>query len=128
MASVLHMPRVNFGGWNFRLLWNGKAMIEWNHREDADEDVSIYTPERAAEMLHLMAQEAAAACSVYGYAADDVPLLDELKTYLLYAAAPWEMYHVIECINEALAYGYQRDYRPEDNGMVDVDTIELKKN
>lgn len=87
MASVLHMPRVNFGGWNFRLLWNGKAMIEWNHREDADEDVSIYTPERAAEMLYLMAQEAAAACSVYGYAADDVPLLDELKTYLLYAAA-----------------------------------------
>lgn len=38
----------------FRLLWNGKAMIEWNHREDADEDVSIYTPERAAEMLYLM--------------------------------------------------------------------------
>ena len=128
MTSVLHMPRVNFGGWNFRLLWNGKAMIEWNHREDADEDVSIDTPELAAEMLHLLAQEAAAACSVYGYTADDVPPLDELKTYLQYAAVPWEMYHVIACINEALAYGNQRDYKPEDNGMVDVDTIELKKN
>ena len=128
MGGVLHMPKVDFGGWNFKLLWNGKAMIEWTEREDGDQEISINTPERAAEILHLMAREANAACRVYGYEQGECPDLDELKTYRQYAATPWELRRAIACIDTAIMYGEQRDYKPEESDMIDIDTIELKKN
>lgn len=128
MGSVLSMPRVSLGGWCFRLLWNGRAMIEWTGREDAGEDISIGNPERVAEMLHLMAKEAGAALRVYGYEPDQTPDEAELKQYLQYAASPWELRHAIACIDAAIMYGEKRDYKPEESDMIDIDTVELKKN
>lgn len=128
MGGVLNMPRVTLGGWEFRLLWNGRAMIEWTQREDGDQDIGMENPERVADMLHLMAREASAACSVYGYDADLVPDIDELKKYLRYAASPWELQSAIAGINATIMYGTRRDYKPEGSDMVDIDTIELKKN
>lgn len=128
MGGVLNMPRVTLGGWKFRLLWNGRAMIEWTQREDKDQDYGFEKPELVADILHLMAKEASAACSVYGYNADPVPDMDELKKYLRYAASPWELQSAIDSINAAIMYGSYRDYKPEESDMVDIDTIELKKN
>lgn len=128
MGSVLSMPRASFGGWSFRLLWNGRAMIEWTGREDGGQEITIETPERVAEIMCLMAREASAACSVYGYEPDKCPDEEELKKYLQYAASPWELRHAIACIDAAILHGEQRDYKPEESEMVDIDTIELKKN
>ena len=128
MGGVLNMPRVTLGGWEFRLLWNGRAMIEWTQQADEDQDFGMESPERVAAILHLMAREAAAACSVYGYDADQVPDTDELEKYLRYAAGPWEIQSAIDSINAAIMYGTYRDYKPEESDMVDIDTIELKKN
>lgn len=128
MGGVLNMPRVTLGGWEFRLLWNGRAMIEWTQQADEDQDFGMESPERVADMLHLMAREASAACSVYGYDADPVPDIDELGKYLRYAASPWELQSAIAGINAAIMYGTHRDYKPEESDMVDIDTIELKKN
>ncbi len=122
------MPRVELGEWNLRLLWNGRAMIEWTQREDGDQDIGMEDPERAAEMIHLMASEASAARNAYGYGADPVPDVEELKKYLRYAASPLELQTAIMGINAAIMYGTHRDYKPEESDMVDVDTIELKKN
>lgn len=128
MGGVLNMPRVTLGGWKFRLLWNGRAMIEWTQQADEDQDFGMERPERVAAILHLMAREASAACSVYGYDADPVPDTDELEKYLRYAAGPWEIQSAIDSINAAIMYGTYRDYKPEESDMVDIDTIELKKN
>lgn len=128
MGGVLTMPRVELGGWKFRILWNGRAMIEWNQREDADQDIDTNQPERVADMLYLMGREAAAACKAYGYEPDRYPEQEEIRKYFAYAAVPWELNYAMANIDAAILYGSRRDYKPDEDEMIDVDTIALKKN
>jgi len=127
MAYALSMAWAQVGPYKFRLLWNGRAYTEWNCSEYGQKEVDITDPIGVADMLLLMGREAAAARRVYGYEPDELPDEQEFKTYMEYAASPTELMNAIQSLNAALTVNTGRDYLPND-GVVDIDTMELKKN
>lgn len=126
MGYALSMAWAHIGPWSFRLLWNGKAYTEWN-AEYGGKDVNVTDPTGVANLLLLMGREAAAARRVYGYEPDELPDEKEFLQYMEYAASPTELMNAIQYLNAALTVNTGRDYLPND-GVVDIDTMELKKN
>lgn len=128
MDNCLTLVRVHLNLASFRLIWNGKAMIDWNSDGNEEREITTEDPQGMGKILYLMGREAAAVCAYYGYPADSVPTEQELTEYLSVVASPWELAECITAIAETLKIGNHRDYKPEEDGRVDLDTLELKKN
>ena len=128
MNNALTLVRMRLREYDFHLLWNGKAMLDWNARGSDTDRILRNDPEATAAMLALLGREAAAASRIYGYDPDEVPDEEALVRYLTALALPWEYRAAVEAIGQAIGYGNDQDYKPADDGSVDIDTLELKKN
>lgn len=131
MSNCLKLAECNLREFAFKLIWNGKAMIDWQDAGIEDSQIIGNDPDAIAYMLYIMGREADAVCEYYGYEACQAPSYQELKKYFRAVALPWEFRAAVESISCALAYGSNRDYKPDENddvGMIDIDTLLLKKN
>ena len=130
MSKALELVVCQLREYKFHLLWNGMAMLEWNHSGMEADGIMENDPAAIGKMLYIMGREAAAAARYYGYEPDEVPGEETLVGYFRAAGLPWEFRTAAEAIALALQYGNDRDYKPQEQngGMIDIDTLELKKN